>query len=55
MSNSVSLAAITQDVTFSDSKATSYGNPTFCGGRTFLTISGATMSLATSNVADVSS
>ena len=61
MSYSVSLAATTQDVTFADSKSTNYNNPTFCGARTyllsqthpFLTISGTTMSLSTSNVSDV--
>lgn len=63
MSNSVSLPAITQNVDFTDAKASSYANPTFCGARTytllpnltFLTISGTVMSLATLNLADVSS
>ena len=61
MSNKVSLAAVTQDVSFLDSIATSHANPAYCGARTytfsptnsFLTITGTTMSLATSIVADV--
>ena len=63
MSNSVSLTATTQDVTFADSKATFHANPSLCGSRTytfspayanaFLTITGTTMSLATLSVGDV--
>ena len=61
MSNKVSFSAVTQDVTFSDSIATSHADPAYCGARTytlspvqtFLTISGTTMNLATSDVADV--
>jgi hypothetical protein len=53
MSYKVSLAAVTQDVSFSDSIATSHGDSTYCGARTytlsptrtFLTISGSTISL----------
>ena len=53
MSNKVSLAAVTQDISFLDSIATSRSNPTYCGARTytfsptrtFLTISGSTLSL----------
>ena len=61
MSNKVSLAAETQDVSFLDSIATSHSNPTYCGARTyslsptsaFLTISGSSiMSLSTNNVSD---
>ena len=61
MSNIVSLAAFTQDVSFLDSIATSHPNPTYCGARTyslspsltFLTISGSSiMSLSTNNVTD---
>ena len=61
MSNKVSLAAVTQDVTFADSIATGHSVPAYCGARTytfspiytFLTISGTTLSLATSLVSDV--
>ena len=61
MSNKVNTAAVTQDVAFADSVATSHSNVSYCGTRTytlspthsFLTISGTTMSLVTSNVADV--
>ena len=57
----MSLAAVTQDVSFLDSIATSRSNPTYCGARTyllspahsFLSISGSTMSLSTTNVSDV--
>ena len=60
ISNKVSLAAVTQDVSFLDSIATSHSNPTYCGARTyslsplltFLTISGSTMSLSTNTVSD---
>ena len=61
MSNKVSLAAVTQDVSFLDSIATSHSNPTYCGARTyslspthtFLSISGSTMSLSTTTLSDV--
>ena len=61
MSNKVSLAAVTQDVSFLDSIATSRSNPIYCGARTyllspthsFLSISGSTMSLSTTTVSDV--
>ena len=61
MSNKVSLAAVTQDVSFLDSIAFSHSNPTYCGARTyllspthtFLSISGSTMSLSTTTVSDV--
>ena len=61
MSNKVSLAAVTQDISFSDSVSTSRSDETYCGARTyslsqtltFLTISGSTMSLSTANVSDV--
>ena len=61
MSNKVSLTAVTQDVSFLDSIATSNSNPTYCGTRTysfspahsFLSISGSTMSLSTTTVSDV--
>ena len=61
MSNKVSLAAVTQDVSFLDSIATSHSNPTYCDARTyslsptltFLSISGSTMSLSTAIVSDV--
>ena len=61
MSQIVSLAAETQDVSFLDSIATSHSNPTYCGARTyslspthsFLSISGSTMSLSTATVSDV--
>ena len=57
----MSLAAFTQDVSFLDSIATSRAVPAYCGARTytlspthtFLTISGTTLSLATSLVTDV--
>ena len=57
----MSLAAVTQDVSFLDSIATSHAVPVYCGARTytlspthtFLTISGTTLSLATSLVTDV--
>jgi hypothetical protein len=53
MSNKVSLAAVTQDISFLDLIATSRSNPTYCGARTytlsptrtFLTVSGSTLSL----------
>ena len=54
MSYKVSLAAVTQDISFTDTIATSHaGQPAYCGARTytlspthtFLTISGSTMSL----------
>ena len=61
MTNKVSLAPVTQNISFLDSIATSHATPAYCGARTytlssthsFLTISGSTMSLATSIVADV--
>ena len=62
MSYKVSLAAVTQDITFTDTIATSHsGQPAYCGARTytlspthtFLTISGSTMSLSTATVTDV--
>ena len=62
MSYKVSLAAVTQDITFTDTIATSHsGQPAYCSTRTytlspiytFLTISGSTMSLSTATVADV--
>ena len=61
MSNKVSLAAVTQDISFLDSISTSHSDSTYCGARTyslsqtltFLTISGSTMSLSTTNVSDV--
>ena len=60
MSNFVSSPAVTQDVTFADSIATGHSVPAYCGARTytllptytFLTISGTTLSLATSLVSD---
>ena len=61
MNNKVGLAAVTQDVSFLDSIATSHADSTYCGARTytlspthgFLTISGSTMSLSTASVNDV--
>ena len=61
MSQKVSLAAVTQDISFLDSIATSHAFPAYCGTRNytltpsfaFLTISGTNMSLATSSVGDV--
>ena len=62
MSYKVSLAAVTQDISFTDTIATSHaGQPAYCGARTytlspthtFLTISGSTMSLSTATVTDV--
>ena len=61
MNNKVNLAAVTQDVSFLDSIATSHAFPTYCGARTyllspthtFLSISGSTMSLSTTNVNNV--
>jgi hypothetical protein len=53
--------AVTQDITFSDTIASSRSIPSHCGARTytlipthtFLTISGTTLSLATSTITDV--
>ena len=61
MSNFVSSPAVLQDVTFADSIATGHSVPAYCGARTytlspiytFLTISGTTLSLATSLVSNV--
>ena len=61
MTNKVSLAPVIQDISFLDSIATGLSIPAHCGARnysllpthSFLTISGTTMSLATSTVADV--
>ena len=61
MTIQIAQAANTQDVTFSDSIATSHSNLAYCGARTytlsptklFLTISGTTMTLSTSSPSDV--
>ena len=64
MANTVSTAAVTQDVSFADSKATLHSNPTFCGARTytfssplspltFLILSGTTLSLSTTLPGDI--
>ena len=61
MANTVSATAVTQDVSFADSKATLYSNPTFCGARTytfipplsFLILSGTNLSLSTTLPGDV--
>ena len=61
MANKVGFAAVTQDVTFLDSKSTLHGIPDYCGNKSymfsptfsFLIISGTNLSLATSSVADV--
>ena len=61
MSQKVSLAAVTQDITFDDTIATANSLPAYCGARTytlspnhtFLTLFGTTLSLATSLVSDV--
>ena len=61
MSNKVGFTAVSEDLTFADTIATLHGNPAYCGSRTysfsptysFLTITGTTMNLETSNVADV--
>lgn len=61
MSNKISLAAVTLDVSFLDSIATGHSIPAYCGSRkytldpilTFLSLSGTTLSLETSSVADV--
>ena len=61
MTNKVGFVAATQDVTFTDTVATSNGIPDYCGIKSymfspalsFLIISGTNLSLATSSVADV--
>ena len=61
MTNKVSFASVTQDISFLDSIATSHATPAYCGSikytlsptNSFLTISGSIMSLTTSIVADV--
>ena len=61
MSILVAGTADTQDVSFWDSKGTLHSDITWCGTRaytlsptkTFLTISGTTMTLSTSNPSDV--
>ena len=62
MSMKVSQTAVTQDITFADSTATSHTITSYCGARTytlspalgFLSISGTTLTLNSSNPADVS-
>lgn len=61
MSQKVGLAAVTQDVAFTDSIATFHAIPAYCGLRSymfsptygFLNIIGTTISLATSSIIDV--
>jgi hypothetical protein len=61
MSNKIDQNEVTQDITFADSIATSLSIADHCGTRTytlspvhtFLTISGTTISLASSAVTDV--
>ena len=62
MNTFVSGAAATQDVSFADSISTSHSNPTYCGPKTysfsptlsFLSVSGTTLFLITTNPNDVS-
>ena len=57
----VTQAAVTQDITFADTIAAGHGNASYCGPRTYtlspsinvLTISGSTMTLASTSPADV--
>ena len=60
MSYVLTATAVTESNPFPNSIATSNGNPTYCGAntytfvptKTFLTVSGSTISVLTSNVAD---
>jgi len=62
MTNYVSVNAVSQEITFEDTIAKLHAVPDYCGAReysltpalSFLTISGTTLSLATSFVSDVS-
>jgi hypothetical protein len=61
MSTKVSQTAATQDIFFADSIGTIHGDQTYCGARTFtispslnfLTLSGTTLTLSTTNLANV--
>ena len=61
MSTKVSQTATSKEISFDDLIGTSHTDPTYCGARTyslspnysFLTISGTTLTLSTTNVADV--
>ena len=61
MSTKVSQTAATQDISFADLIGTAHGDPNYCGAKiytispslSFLTLSETTLSLSTTNVADV--